>query len=334
VHSYPASASGLVSHANYFITQAISDSTRAVYTSAVNSFSLFAKEHKFISSALPISESDACLYISWCVTRTSKKPISFASTRNYLFGISSYHSELGYNNWLNDKPLLHKCLKGIKRSMAGGKRPPRQPITTDLLAKIRTQLNPESDYASALYWAAATTAVYGLLRLGEVTTNILMISNLTLYDEANTVIPLTSGGLHRTSYYTIRLASSKTDPYRKGVVIHIGNQVAVSAMVHYLSVHPLMQCPHVSTPLFVQSKAGDPLSRSTVIDSTRLLLRSLNIDSSQYFGHSFRRGGATSLHRAGVPDSIIQTVGRWASDCYKLYVDISLITLLNASRLM
>ena len=43
-------------------------------------------------------------------------------------------------------------------------------------------------------------------------------------------------------------------------------------------------------------------------------------DPSKYAGHSFRAGGATDLFEAGVDPRTIQLSGRWASDCFWLYV--------------
>jgi hypothetical protein len=76
------------------------------------------------------------------------------------------------------------------------------------------------------------------------------------------------------------------------------------------------------------------LSRGVMIEMTRKLLGSMGHDSSMYHGHSFRRGGATSLANRGVPDSVIQILGRWLSDCYKLYIDFPIDKLLHYNRLM
>ena len=36
--------------------------------------------------------------------------------------------------------------------------------------------------------------------------------------------------------------------------------------------------------------------------------------------HSFRIGGASAAASAGIPDSVIQILGRWSSDAYKRYL--------------
>jgi hypothetical protein len=39
-----------------------------------------------------------------------------------------------------------------------------------------------------------------------------------------------------------------------------------------------------------------------------------------YAGHSLRSGGATSLAEAGVSPDIIQAMGRWSSESFKIYI--------------
>ena len=36
--------------------------------------------------------------------------------------------------------------------------------------------------------------------------------------------------------------------------------------------------------------------------------------------HSFRIGGASAAATAGIPDSTIQVMGRWASNAYRVYL--------------
>eukprot|EP00731_Ephydatia_muelleri_P020051 Em0012g876a len=51
-------------------------------------------------------------------------------------------------------------------------------------------------------------------------------------------------------------------------------------------------------------------------------LTKAGIDRSSYAGHSFRIGAATSAAAAGVEDSMIQTLGRWKSSAYLVYVRV------------
>lgn len=58
------------------------------------------------------------------------------------------------------------------------------------------------------------------------------------------------------------------------------------------------------------------------------------IDSHLYKGHSFRKGGATSLHEAGMPDSLIKTMGRWSSFAFATYITTSQALVIKAGRAM
>ena len=57
-----------------------------------------------------------------------------------------------------------------------------------------------------------------------------------------------------------------------------------------------------------------------MIQATRAVLKHCGYDEFQFSGHSYRKGGATSLAEAGVAEWIIQLLGRWTSGAYKLYI--------------
>ena len=63
-----------------------------------------------------------------------------------------------------------------------------------------------------------------------------------------------------------------------------------------------------------------PLLKSQVVTGVRRALRAAGLDSTQYSGHSFRIGVATSATVAGVPDHLVKTLGRWEFSAYLLYI--------------
>ncbi len=330
------SMSHLVKAANDFIFNSLAMSTRQTYGSALNSYlncyTEFGQQAPF-----PATQQSLVLWLTHCAIRTVR-PLAPSTLRTYLSGLCSLHEEMGYRNLLEDKPLVHRCFRGIKKSR-GASTFVRRPITTKVLAQIKTKLN--ESFQCTVYYAAATLATYGLLRMGEFTISgsnksnafkLLTLQQLTLMKENGDPIHVSDVSQYGlVTRMSITLRTSKTDPFRKQVTIQIGHSTPVQAMLSYLRIHPLLH--DLSSPLFLESVSSRvPLTRDNMIAATRLLLHELGYKENEFHGHSFRKGGATSLFEAGVADSIIQLIGRWTSDCYKLYIVTPLETLLEASR--
>ena len=128
---------------------------------------------------------------------------------------------------------------------------------------------------------------------------------------------------------SVRLDQSKTDPFRQGTNVIIGNKHAIQYMIAYLQ-HRQQRLDR--QPLFVGDN-GQPLTASALVKRTQSLIQRANIPNAHLFlGHSFRKGGATSLHEAGHPDSLIKLMGRWASFAFATYIDTPLQMLIEAGR--
>lgn len=342
--------SRLVDTANDFIFHCVTASTRNTYEHAMNSYINCFLDHG-TTAPFPATQTSLCAWMAWAATRTTR-PLAASSLRTYLSSLVSLHTEFGYADLLDDKPLVYRCFTGIKKTKGIATKIQRLPITTELLAKLKPMLN--DSFACKLWFAAATAATYGLLRMGEFTIQqdnsnafrLITLAQLQLHTDNSKLLPLTTvvtsaTQQHRSAvnHYSLTLRTSKTDPFRKTVTIHIANPIAVKAMVTYLRAHPAIHQPQ--SPLFVMSNANPTatnrlaaLDRTNMISATRAIIARLGLNEQHYNGHSFRKGGATSMAKAGIPDSVIQLVGRWSSDCYKLYVTTPLDTLLDASRSM
>ena len=68
-------------------------------------------------------------------------------------------------------------------------------------------------------------------------------------------------------------------------------------------------------PLF-HFKDGRPLTRQRLVTKMREILKRVGTDSQKYLGHSFQIGAATTAACRGVQE----TMGRWESVAYQLYV--------------
>ena len=58
----------------------------------------------------------------------------------------------------------------------------------------------------------------------------------------------------------------------------------------------------------------------------------VGIKAEDYSGHSFRIRAATTVAEKGVQDSLIQTLGRWQSSAYILYIKTPQQVLCNVAR--
>ena len=134
------------------------------------------------------------------------------------------------------------------------------------------------------------------------------------------------------SLVQIRIKQSKTDPFRLGVDVFLGTTGAevcpVKALIEYIGVRNSRQ-----GPLFISTN-GDPMTRSMLVSPLQAALREVGVQHCNYNGHSFRIGAATTAAQKGLEDSLIQTLGRWKSAVYKLYIKLPHSQLASVSRVM
>lgn len=95
---------------------------------------------------------------------------------------------------------------------------------------------------------------------------------------------------------------------------------AVWELNNLMRVDPTPQGKAATTPLFRDPATNLPLRTGFLRRITAQLMISIGQDPKQYGLHSYRIGGATALFAAGATPMIIRTMGRWSSDCYRLYV--------------
>ena len=130
----------------------------------------------------------------------------------------------------------------------------------------------------------------------------------------------------------VRLAikQSKTDPFRQGIDIFLGRTgldiCPVQAITQYIG----LRSPGPG-PLFILN-SGTPLTRGYLVTQLQAALRKAGMDDSSYNGHSFRIGAATTAAQQGLQDSLIQTLGRWRSDAFKVYIKLPRAQLANISK--
>ena len=133
------------------------------------------------------------------------------------------------------------------------------------------------------------------------------------------------------AFLNLRIKASKTDPFRSSTTITIGSTSGiicpVRALKTYLSrTSTTMQDHYFATQTVL-------LSRSQFTKELRALLaQGAGINIADYAGHSFRIGAATTAASKGLPHWLIQTLGRWSSDCYLRYIRTPAYVLADVSK--
>ena len=121
--------------------------------------------------------------------------------------------------------------------------------------------------------------------------------------------------------FKIRIKVPKTDQFRKGVDIYLRrthNQLCpVEAILAYIAKQGREQ------GLQFRFKDGCLLTKDQLMSKVRESLSMAGVNVKLYSGHSFRIGAATTAGHKGLPSEKIQTLGRWDSTAYLLYVRLS-----------
>jgi hypothetical protein len=204
--------------------------------------------------------------------------------------------------------LVHRTLQGCKRIRATPTSRKRA-LTINDLETVIDALSSSTDYDDCLFLTQLLTGFFALFRLGEMT----YPDDISLRDPRK-VTKRNSVHVDESSY-KLFLPGHKADRFFEGNTIIVRkNQQKFDPHKHFVAYLRARDCKFpFSSPLWLTSKGVIP-TRSFFI---RRLRQFFDSDTA---GQSLRAGGATSLAENGVPPSIIQAIGRWASDAFKIYV--------------
>ena len=259
----------------------------------------------------------------------AKAGLAPTTLKTYLAGIRHAQIMRGFPepSQSGSLPRLKLVQAGVARARLtgtgpGARAPPtkqRLPITVEILSgMLRWWSNPSGEDQShdfVMLRAAATVCFFGFFRSGEIT-----VPSATAFDER---IHLAWGDVavdqaSPPSAVRVRLKRSKCDQLGKGVDVYVGRTGTEV-------------CPVVETLRYVERRGpaagvffrfvdGSPLTKAAFVSRVRVALVSLGLDPQAYAGHSFRIGAATAAARAGLEDSVIQSLGRWSSGAFLRYI--------------
>lgn len=123
----------------------------------------------------------------------------------------------------------------------------------------------------------------------------------------------------RDGSITLTLPTSKTDPYRKGIPIHLSQSSSSLCPIRALSTLFHTQPRRPDDPLF--SRAFGSFSRTYIIDKVKELLLRAGLNPANFSDHSFQKGAAVSAAVRGISKENIKLLGRWKSDAVDIYIN-------------
>ena len=271
----------------------------------------------------PPSQETLEQFVTFCA---STLHLGYVTIKSYLCGVRHHFILRGYSDVTSDKPRLLLTLRGIKKCQApqGIK---RIPLSADIMNCLHSILGSSANYDDIMLWAVLTAGYFGGFRAGELLSKGPLCSDDHLCRED---VSLEYDVNIKRPFLSIHLKSSKTDPFRQGVnvLLFATGQLLCpySAVMKYLSVYSCC-VPHA--PFFILH-SGAPLTYKCFSGMLKVAVARAGVDPDLVSTHSMRKGFATSLSAARVPDHIISAMGRWSSDCYKRYISTPKSAVANA----
>jgi hypothetical protein len=220
-------------------------------------------------------------------------------------------------------------LRGISKLFTKAKKM-KAPLTPDMarvmISDLITHRRNLDEISRASIAAAMSIAVFGLLRVSEYCSAATKEAKpeVTLLRRD---VAFVRGEDGRIEYAILTIKASKTDVFRRSVPKRIyssGDPVACPVLLLHRYYRLTQHLPD-SHPLFVFTNARGQstyLTRPVFNNQIKLLATRAGFKSA-LSTHSCRVGGATALAALGYTDVQIGLLGRWTSDCFKIYTRMS-----------
>ena len=230
---------------------------------------------------VPLSQDNVCRYIAFL-----SQKLAYTSIKQYIHVVRIMHLEAGHANPFQGSWHIDMLLKGTKRVL-GTAHKQKLPITPAILRQLFKQIDFTLPLEVTL-WAACLVAFFSFFRKSN-----LLVKSITSFDS----------NLHlcrRDATFTedgvsLAVRWSKTIQYRQRILHiplpRIPGSPLCPAQTLILALRLCNSPP--SAPLFTYPtrKGWLPLTVQVFQDKLHKYLGMLNLNPSDYSGHSFRRGG-------------------------------------------
>lgn len=250
-----------------------------------------------------------CRYVAYLA-----QTMCFNSIRQYLNVIRILHLENGYSNPLQDDFTLKSVLRGVQR-VKGVCVKRKLPITLSMLESFCSVLDFDRSQ-DLTFWSACLVAFFGMLRKSSLFPRESPESHMCL-----STCSLYNWGLQISLLYSKTVQFQERRPYIALPWNEKNKKLCPVATL--LKSLKLAGCCQASDYIFtfVQGSKQCAMTYSLFTTMLRHVLARLNLSTSEYSGHSLRRGGATCGLHSGLPAEVVKAQGDWKSLAYLDYVD-------------
>jgi hypothetical protein len=237
---------------------------------------------------------------------------------NYICGIRTWH--IIHNiPWNIDHLAVEAALRAATVSAPPkATKPPRHPATVSYLTAILNHLN-RSDPIDAAIIACITTTFWSVSRLGEFT--VLTISGFK--PKRHITMSATSLDQDRNGHQvrTFRLPFTKSAK-EKGEPTSWAQQPGPTDPWEAFENHRQINAPPPNAHIFAYKtkhrKTLTPLTKRKVVERIKNI--TIANDLPNFEGHGLRIGGTLEYLLRGIPFDVVQSMGRWKSDAFQLYL--------------
>ncbi|KIL54301.1 hypothetical protein M378DRAFT_188756 [Amanita muscaria Koide BX008] len=291
--------SALDERVSHLTAHAIEQSTKKGYSTSIKSYIRFCLIHDLPLDPTPQNLARYIAYVSQYIN----------SAPQYLSGIRHFLREF-FPNFDDNRSstLVQAAIRGSRKVRANPIRR-KLPLRTSHLQTFLDLATSSGTFDDLLFITIISCAFYGCHRIGE----LVQRNDQSLFDWRK-IIKRASLSFPDNYYAQYHLPYHKSDPFYHGTDVRFVPQ-AIANPITLLQQYCFRRDSHhgLRAPLFLRENGSHP-TRSWFNHRLHNLL------PYSYGGHSMRAGGATFYASLGLDESIIQSLGRWSSSAWKIYL--------------
>ena len=276
----------------------IDDSTRSGYGTGYRSYLRFCNNFDLPLNPTPLTLARYIAYTSQ----------SIASGPKYLSGAKHFlQDQFPDFSRSRSSPLVKSVIAGSKKLRADAVHR-KAPLRMFHLQQFLSKFSSRDSYDDLLFLTILSCAFYACHRIGELIVRSPGKVDLRKVIRRSSILFPDSG---HVSYW---LPFHKGDRFFRGTEILLGPQKIldpVSLLRQYTALRDAKFGARL--PLFICNDGSLP-SRSWFES------RFFSLLTHEFGGHSLRAGGATFYASLGLSETVIQALGRWSSDSWKIYI--------------